>query len=380
MVNARKEPVKPPMTIDRPHFLSLTAPELITLVGDLGQPGFRGSQLVDWIYEKRAISPAEMTNLPKALRQDLDERLDWSLPTLIERLDSADGASKLLLKNSKGQSIETVILRYEERTSLCVSSQVGCKLACSFCQTGKLGFFANLSAAEILGQYLLAQRIVAEEGRRISHVVFMGMGEPLDNYDNAIRAANTLISQDGGFGLSQRHVTLSTSGIVPRIISLADACPAALAVSLHAARDDLRTELMPINRKYPLAALKDAMAQWQAKSGRKVTIEYILIAGKNSSARDAMDLVRFLSGLKAKVNLIPFNPHPGLPYERPSADEIRSFQAELAKRSIPAPVRYSLGLDVSGACGQLAAKSIANLDASPSRKRVVESGIESIGL
>ena len=354
----------------RPHFLSLAPADYLRLLVEGGEPRYRGDQIVDWIFKRGATSPEAMTNISKTLRASLVERFDWTLPRIAEQLDSDDGATKLLLVNSRNQYMEAVILRYEGRTSLCVSSQVGCKLACSFCQTGKLGFFAHLGTHEILAQYVVASQIARAEGRRISHVVFMGMGEPLDNYDQSVKAANILIDA-AAFGLSQRHVTLSTSGIAPKVVQLAQDTTAALAVSLHAADDDLRSELMPINRKYPLAELKAAIVAWQQATGKKVTIEYILIAGKNCGADHATDLVRFLQGLKAKVNLIPFNAHPGLPYERPSAEEIRAFQKHLADRSIPAPVRYSLGLEVSAACGQLAAKQVAELMNAPRRHAVV---------
>jgi 23S rRNA (adenine2503-C2)-methyltransferase len=216
----------------------------------------------------------------------------------------------------------------------------------------------------------MASRRVRQEGRRISHVVFMGMGEPLDNYAAAVKATNLLIGEDA-FGLSNRHVTISTSGIAPKIVELARDSRASLAVSLHAANDTLRSELMPINRKYSLSELKDAIKAWQKATLKKITIEYILIAGKNCDQQHANELVRFLSGLKAKVNLIPFNAHPGLPYERPGAEEIRAFQTYLASRSIPAPVRYSLGLDVSAACGQLAAKKAPELALAPERRRAL---------
>jgi 23S rRNA (adenine2503-C2)-methyltransferase len=263
-----------------------------------------------------------------------------------------------------------VILRYENRTSLCVSSQVGCKLACDFCQTGKLGFVRHLERSEILSQLFMANQILAPEGLRVTHVVFMGMGEPLDNYDNTVGAANVMMAEDGFF-LSARHVTLSTSGLAPEIERLATDSRAALAISLHASRDELRTSLMPINRRYKLERLKEALLNYQRATDKKITIEYILIKDSNCGLQEAKELVRFLHGLQAKVNLIPFNAHPGLPYQRPSDDDIRQFQKYLADRSIPAPVRYSKGLDVSGACGQLAAKHAEEINAKPERKRLV---------
>lgn len=361
--------MRPEGATAKPHLLSLGPAALKDLSAQWGEPAFRGAQLAHWVYQERIFAPDAMSNLPKAFRTRLLTEFDCEMPEIKSRLNSADGASKLLLGSERGL-IEAVILRYEGRTSLCVSSQVGCKLACSFCQTGKLGFVRHLSAAEILCQYALADTIVRAEGRRISHVVFMGMGEPLDNYDNVVDAVNRLTGKDA-FGLSVRNVTVSTSGIVPKIRSLATDVRAALAVSLHATRDDLRTELMPINRKYPLAELKAALIDYQKATNDKLTIEYIMIKDKNCGLREAKELVRFLQGLSVKVNLIPFNAHPGLPYERPSDEDIRAFQLHLAERSIPAPVRYSKGGEVSAACGQLAAKVAESLLQSPLRARVL---------
>ena len=317
-----------------------------------------------------------MSNLGQGLKAKLSLEFDWSLPEIVSSLDSADGSTKLLLRTSKGQFIESVILRYENRVSLCVSSQVGCKMACSFCQTGKLGFVRNLSTHEIIAQYVIAATILKKENRRLSHVVFMGMGEPLDNYENVVKSVKTLISPEG-FGLSNRHVTISTSGVVPKILTLADDVKCALAVSLHAARDDLRQDLMPINRKWPLSELKEALLQHQRKTGNKITIEYILIKNKNCGPAEARELVKFIHGLQAKVNLIPFNAHPGLPFERPTDEEIREFQVYLSERSIAAPVRYSKGLDVSAACGQLAAKTASTLGDAPKRRSVLPESVVS---
>ena len=361
----------------KPHVLELSSLQIKELFAQWKEPSFRAKQLVDWIYKKQVSDFDSMSNLSQNLRNRLKEELDFSLPRVLQRLDSQDGSSKLLLANHKNQLIETVILRYENRTSLCVSSQVGCKLACSFCQTGKLGFFSHLTQAEILGQMLRANEILRSEGKKVSHVVFMGMGEPLDNYKNAVAAANKMI-EESYFNLSARHVTISSSGLAPQIEALAIDSKAALAISLHAADDALRTELMPINRKYSLDRLKQALTQYQKQTGKKITIEYILISQKNCGPKQAKDLVRFLHGLRAKVNLIPFNAHPGLPYDRPSDEEIRDFQKYLADRSIPAPVRYSKGLEVSAACGQLAAKSAKDIHSIPERKRVLESSVEMV--
>ncbi len=360
--------------MQKPHFLAMSKSEYRELFKTWGLPGFRADQVSQWIYKAGVHDPEAMSNLSKDLRQELFLKIDWSLPETISSLSSADGSTKLLLKGQKGHVIETVVLRYEGRTSLCVSSQVGCKLACDFCQTGKLGFVRHLDRSEILAQLYIANKLLSEENLRVTHVVFMGMGEPLDNYENAVGAANVMMDEDGFF-LSARHVTLSTSGLAPQIEKLAGDSRAALALSLHAARDDLRTELMPINRRYDLARLKEALLSYQKATGKKITIEYILIKDKNCGPREAKELVRFIHGLKTKVNLIPFNAHPGLPFQRPDDDAIRAFQKHLADRSIPAPVRYSKGLEVSAACGQLAAKHAETLHTKPERRRLVESAL-----
>lgn len=362
------------MSLVRNSIFEIYPKELITWAESKGLPKFRAEQLLQWIFVNKVFSPEQMSNVPKDVKQSLTLDFDWTFPEIVSKLDSEDGATKLLLKSEKGHLIETVILRYENRISLCVSSQVGCKMACSFCQTGKLGFFRNLSAAEIMAQFTLAQSIVKPEGRFITHVVFMGMGEPLDNYDHVIKSVNLMIE---GYGLNPKNVTISTSGIVPKLLTLADDTKASLAVSLHAAREDLRTELMPINRKYPLSELKEALLHYQAKTGRRMTFEYILIKDKNTSLKEAKELIKFLHGFKAKVNLIPFNHHPGLEYDKPFEETIRAFQKYISDRSYPAPVRYSKGLDISGACGQLAAKKIESLEALPQRKSALFTSVTS---
>lgn len=357
-------------TQDKPSIFSLTPSEIEIFMSSIGEPKFRSKQFCKWIFEDRVFDVEQMTNFSKNLREKLQQSLNWSRPEIINQLESGDGTTKLLLKGEKNQLIETVIMRYDNRTSLCVSSQVGCKLACSFCQTGKLGFFRNLTTAEIVTQFAIANDIVKPEGRRISNIVFMGMGEPLDNFDNLLKSVNLFTGEDT-YNLSSRKVTVSTSGLPEKINRLADEANIALAISLHSADDDLRSELMPINRKFNLEKLKSALMYYQKKTNDKITLEYILIKDKNCGLKDAKALVKFIHGLRVKVNLIPFNPHPGLEYDRPSDEDIRNFQKYLADRSLPAPVRYSRGQEVSAACGQLAAKSIETLNQKPNRKDAV---------
>lgn len=355
--------------VPRPTPWSLDSDAWRAYFDSLGESRFRAQQVFDWLYRRRVGSPDAMTNLSQSLRGRLQKDFAWKTLHRVESQDAADGSTKILWSTRRGQRIESVILRYPERTSLCVSTQVGCRMACGFCQTGKLGFMRDLDGGEILEQFVQAQELLNAEGRRISHVVMMGMGEPLDNYDAVVFAANRW-TDPKYFGLSHRHVTISTSGIVPKIERLATDCRAALAVSLHAARDDLRTRLMPINRRFNLAQLKKALMFYQRTTGQIVTFEYILIRDVNSSVQHARDLVGYIHGLRAKVNLIPYNHHPGLEYSAPSAQTIRDFQAYLSERSIPAPVRYSRGLEMSAACGQLAAKTVADVAARPLRSRM----------
>jgi len=359
----------------RPHALTLDLAAATALVTAHGHAPFRAKQVLEWLFRHRVLDPARMANLPRDLRAALAERLDFALPAVHDRLDADDRSFKLLLSSPRGL-VETVVMRYEERTSVCVSSQVGCKLACRFCQTGRLGFLRDLSAAEILAQIALADVLVRDEGRRVSHVVFMGMGEPLDNHEAVVAAVRRLTAPDG-FGLRPANVTVSTVGLPDGIRRLAAEVRCGLAVSLHAARDELRATLMPVAKTTPLAELKAALLDWQRATGDRLTLEYLLVRDQaghdvNCSQREARELVRFVHGLRVKVNLIPFNAFPGLPYERPDAATIRAFQKYLADRSIPAPVRYSKGLDISAACGQLAAKSRDALADRPLRQRLFE--------
>ena len=358
------------MESQRPHALTLDLASATAVAAALGHAPFRAKQILEWVFRHRVRDPESMGNLPRDLRAALAERFAWELPAVRDRLDADDRSFKLLLDSPRGL-VETVVMRYEGRTSVCVSSQVGCKLGCRFCQTGRLGFVRNLASAEILAQIAVADDLVKPEGRRVSHVVFMGMGEPLDNYDEVLVAVRRLVAKDG-FALKPSAVTVSTVGLPDGIRRLAGDVRCGLAVSLHAAADDLRAQMMPIARTTPLADLKDALLTWQRATGDRITFEYILIKDLNGGPREAKALVRFIHGLRAKVNLIPFNAFPGLPYERPDADEIRAFQKYLADRSIPAPVRHSKGLDISAACGQLAAKQGAALEERPLRQRLFD--------
>jgi 23S rRNA (adenine2503-C2)-methyltransferase len=296
-----------------------------------------------------------MTTLPVALRERLAERWSIDRPAIVAERRAADGTWKWLLRLADGQEVESVFIPEDDRGALCVSTQVGCTLACSFCRTGTMPLVRNLGAAEILAQILLARDRLGEwpsgrPDRRFTNVVVMGMGEPLYNYEATVAALRLAIAEDG-LAISRRRITVSTSGVVPRIDDLGRDLPVGLAVSLHAVRDGLRDRLVPINRKWPIATLLDACRRYPAR--RRITFEYVMLRGVNDGDADARELVRLLAGVPAKVNLIPFNPWPGAPFACSSAARIRAFAAIVEARGYAAPVRTPRGRDILAACGQL---------------------------
>ncbi len=329
-------------------------------------PKFVAKQILSWIYQKKQSSPAEFTNIPLALRELLAKEFSFAFPEIASRLKSQDGSEKLLLKTHDGLLIEMVIMPYENRSTLCLSCQVGCKMGCNFCQTGRMGLTRNLTSGEILTQLLLADTLLKENDpeSRITNVVFMGMGEPLDNYEEVVKACKIMIDPDA-LGLSKQRVTISTSGLIPEIEKLGRDLPVRLAISLHSANPKKRSEMMPVNRKYPLDELKKVLMSYPAPARLGITFEYVMIEGVNDSMDDAKQLVSFLHGINAKVNLIPINHFPGMEMSASSNARIKAFQKYLTDRYIPAPVRYSRGQDISGGCGQLAAKAKEELHMDP---------------
>ncbi|CRX38316.1 23S rRNA (adenine(2503)-C(2))-methyltransferase RlmN [Estrella lausannensis] len=345
--------------------LDLSSEEWNAWLMERGHPRFAAAQIMRWIFCKGVVNPSDFTNLSLKLRDELAASFSFELPLVDSVLNSSDASQKVLLKTCDGQLFEMVIMPADGRVTLCISSQVGCKMGCGFCQTGKMGFKRNLTSGEILSQLILANRFLNEAGRpNVSNVVFMGMGEPLDNYEAVVKACQIMIHKDF-FALSKHRVTVSTSGLVPEIRRLGVDLPVRLAISLHSPDDVKRSTLMPINRRYPLDELKKALLEYPAPDRYGITFEYIMIDSLNDSIEDAKKLVRFVHGLKVKVNLIPMNPFPGSPYKASSKENIRAFQLYLSDRSIPAPVRYSRGPDVSAACGQLAAKRKDELEMDP---------------
>jgi 23S rRNA (adenine2503-C2)-methyltransferase len=347
-------------TSARVNLLGLSRPELEAFVSGLGAKPFRARQLMKWMYRHGESDFDRMTDLAKDFRARLAGVAEVRPPEIVTLEASADGTRKWLLRapgaTGAEQAIETVFIPEPGRGTLCISSQVGCALDCSFCSTAQQGFNRNLSAAEIVGQVWLANReLGAEPGERrvITNVVFMGMGEPLANYRNVVPAIRVLLD-DLGYDLSRRRVTLSTSGIVPQIRRLAEDCNVALAVSLHAPDDALRNELVPINRRYPIAELLDACWHYlERQNGRAVTFEYAMLDGVNDRQGHARALARLLRGHDAKVNLIPFNAFPGTRYARSPEPVIAAFRDLLMSQGVIATIRRTRGDDIDAACGQL---------------------------
>ncbi|HZW60221.1 MAG TPA: 23S rRNA (adenine(2503)-C(2))-methyltransferase RlmN [Woeseiaceae bacterium] len=342
---------------DKTNLLGMPQSGLEAFVVALGEKPFRARQLLQWMHQRGAGEFAVMTDLSKSLRERLDGVATIGLPQLITEKRSADGTVKWLFASGAGQAVETVFIPEPGRGTLCISSQVGCALDCAFCATGAQGFNRNLTAAEIVGQVTHAMRELPPRPNgepAVTNVVFMGMGEPLANYRNVVPALELLLS-DFAYGLSRRRVTVSTSGIVPHIDRLGDACNVSLAVSLHAPNDALRDRLVPINRVHPIADLLDACWRYAAKrANRFITFEYVMLADVNDSPQNADELAALLGDRPAKVNLIPFNPFAGSDFRCTPRDGIRQFQERLRQRGLVATTRKTRGDDIDAACGQLA--------------------------
>jgi len=316
-----------------------------------GLPLYRAGQLIHWIYERRVTGIEKITEFSKELRHKLGSMAFISNLVLLQKLKSSDGTEKFLFSLEDGNTIESVLISEDGRHTICVSSQVGCAMGCSFCLTGQSGFIRNLKAYEIIDQIISVNRLVSPE--KISNVVLMGMGEPLANFEEVVEAIYRVVNF---IGISKRKITLSTAGIVPKMLLFAGKAPEVnLAVSLNATTDEQRSELMPVNKKYPLASLMTACRKYPLRPSRKITFEYVLIDGKNDSVQDASRLVRLLKGISCKVNLIPLNLHPESGLKKPSDEKILAFQNVLLKNRIRAFIRESKGRDISAACGQLRA-------------------------
>ncbi|MBL0898306.1 MAG: 23S rRNA (adenine(2503)-C(2))-methyltransferase RlmN [Reyranella sp.] len=349
----------------RHNLVGLSREEMKAALAEAGLEPFRARQIWQWIYWHGVTDFAAMTNIAKKSRERLAELFVVARPEIVTEQRSVDGTRKWLLRFADGNEAETVNIPEEDRGSVCVSSQVGCTLTCSFCHTGTQPLVRNLAPDEIVGQFMVARDSygewptpTADATRMLSNIVMMGMGEPLYNFDNVVTALK-IVMDDQGIALSRRRITLSTSGVVPMIPKVGEALDVNLAVSLHAVSDDVRDTLVPINRKWPIAELLRACADYPgARNSRRITFEYAMLKGVNDSDADARELVRLLTPIHAKVNLIPFNPWPSAPYECSSNNRIHRFAEIVNDGGLSAPVRTPRGRDISAACGQLKSESV----------------------
>jgi len=337
---------------DKIDLKSLSQKELFSFAKAQGLSKYRVGQLLHWIYEKYTRDLQEITEFSKALREDIGKISYISNLALVTRQRSKDGIEKFLFALEDGQTIESVMIPDDDRRTLCISSQVGCAMACNFCLTGEMGLIRNLKAHEIVDQIISVNRLISPE--RISNIVFMGMGEPLANFDEVVKALWRITEF---IGISKRKITLSTSGLVPRMLELPGRAPDVnLAISLNATTDEIRDRLMPINKKYPLKVLLDACRRYPLQLQRVITFEYVLIDRVNDSMEDAKRLVRKLKGIPCKLNLIPYNPHEGSGLKRPAHERVLAFQKVLKDNQMTAFIRESKGQDILAACGQLRGK------------------------
>jgi 23S rRNA (adenine2503-C2)-methyltransferase len=366
---------------DKPNLIGQSRQDMAAFLGSIGVPEcqqrMRVSQLWRWVYTQGVRDFDAMTNVSKALRRDLSEAATLERPEIVTEQISTDGTRKWLSRLAptrpglSGPEVETVYIPDAERATLCISSQVGCTLNCSFCHTGTQPLVRNLTAGEIVGQIMLARDRIGdwpgldaenpaglpESERMISNIVLMGMGEPLYNFDN-VKTAMEIANDGDGLAISKRRITLSTSGVVPMIPRTGHEMGVMLAISLHAVRDDLRNELVPLNKKYPIAELMEACRNYPGlANNRRITFEYVMLKGVNDSLAEAKELVRLLARIPAKINLIPFNPWPGAPYECSDWEQIENFAAVIQRAGYASPVRTPRGRDIMAACGQLKSES-----------------------
>ncbi|MGC5328746.1 23S rRNA (adenine(2503)-C(2))-methyltransferase RlmN [Brevibacillus sp. SYSU BS000544] len=344
------------LTGHKPLIYSLTLDELKNWLTENQEKAFRAQQIFDWLYVKRIYTFDEMSNLSKELRQKLAESFRMDALKEITRQQSTDGTIKILFQLVDGHAIETVIMRHNYGNSICVTTQVGCRIGCTFCASTLGGLKRNLEAGEIVSQVLMAQRALDVEEGRASHVVVMGIGEPFENFDNLLSFLN-IINDNRGLSIGQRHITVSTSGIIPKIYEFAEkGGQVNLAISLHAPNTELRTKLMPVNRGFPLEKLMEACRYYVAKTGRRITFEYGLFGGQNDQQQHAEELARLIGDLMCHVNLIPVNYVPERDYVRTPRDQIFDFKRILDKHKINVTIRREHGSDIAAACGQLRAQ------------------------
>lgn len=362
------------------NLLDLDRAGLQAFFAELGEKPFRATQVLKWIYQNGFDNFDAMTNLSKSLREKLQQHAEIRVPEIVSEQRSQDGTIKWLLRVDSGNCVESVFIPEADRATLCISSQVGCALECSFCSTAQQGFNRNLSVGEIIGQLWVANHALnvtpRPDQRVISNVVLMGMGEPLLNFDNVVKAMS-LMMDDDAYGLSKRRVTLSTSGVIPAMDRLKEVCDVSLAVSLHAPDDALRNELVPLNRKYPIADLLAACRRYVVDGPRRrVTFEYVMLDGVNDSLQQARALVRLLRDVPAKINLIPFNPFPGTAYRTSPIERINAFREVLMQAGLITVTRRTRGDDIDAACGQLAGQVKDRTKRSQRRIAVTVNGVQ----
>lgn len=333
------------------NFFDLTMNDLGALFTADGKEKFRAQQLFKWVYEKKVTDFDQMSNLSKTFRADLPSLFSFEMPRKVSELKSKDGTRKFLFDVGEGMTVESVIIPNDERMTLCVSSEVGCNMACRFCFTGKQKLRKRLTAGQIVGQFIQAQESLAKDGLRITNIVFMGMGEPLDSPD-AVFGAIEILCNDFGINFSRRKITVSTSGIVPLMHRITDA-GVRLAVSLNAPNDEVRDFVMPINKRWNLKELLDACETHAKESGDRVTFEYVLLKGVTDSVEQAKEVWKLVRHIPCKINIIPFNEHPGSEFERPTDESVRRFQNELIRLGAHVLLRKTMGRDIFAACGQL---------------------------
>ncbi len=338
------------------NFYSFTLESLQEYFKKFGKEKFRAQQVFKWVYESRVTDIDQMTNLSKDFRNELKNLLTFEMPPVIKHLISVDGTQKFLFDVKDGNSVEAVIIPSDDRLTLCLSSEIGCNMACQFCYTGKQKLKRRLTADEIVGQFMQVHDSLMREGqgRRISNIVFMGMGEPLDNPEEVFKSIDVFHAQTG-INLSLKKITVSTSGLIPEMYRVAQA-KVRLAVSLNGYNNDVRSEVMPINKKYPLADLLEECKRYYRATGEKITMEYVLLAGVTDQIDHARQLVKLLKDVPCKVNLIPFNEHPGSGFTRPSDEAVQAFHTECMNLGAQVLLRRTMGRDIFAACGQLTTK------------------------
>lgn len=373
-------PAQPAKSLEtRKAITGFTIAMLQQELASMGKEKYRAEQIFFWLYRRRVTSFADMTNLSKEVRAYLEENFYIpSAPLVSKQISAEDKAQKYLFQLGDARTLETVLMPIKDRLTQCVSSQVGCAMACAFCNTGDMGLMRNLKTHEIVDQILQVARmyppeITAQYGDRITNIVYMGMGEPMHNLQNVLDSID-ILTHPHGFNISHRKITVSTSGLVPQMLELGKRSKVNLAVSLNATTDELRDEIMPVNKRYNIKALLEACKQYELGPGRRITFEYVILKGLNDSRSDAQRILMLLKGIPAKVNLIPYNPHPASPFLRPELPEVYAFQKYLLDRNMQTNVRISKGVDILGACGQLRSKEALKSKYAETRARKSAAG------